>query len=75
MGDYFERLLADPTSFHDSPYDEGFRLSREQIERIHLEGARKRFAQLRPGLSVLDKLATEQGIDGSPTRAEARAVG
>jgi hypothetical protein len=64
MGDYFERLLADPTSFHDSPYDEGFRLSREQIERIHLEGARKRFAQLRSGVSVLDKLATEQGIDG-----------
>src|SRR3546814_9869009 len=43
--------------------DLGFRLSSEQIERLHLEGARKRFAELRPGLSVLDKLAREQGIE------------
>ena len=62
MGDYFERLLEDPTSFHDAPYDEAFRLSREQIDRLQLEGSRKRFAQLRPGLSVLDKLAAEQNI-------------
>ena len=50
MGDYFERLLADPTTFHDAPYDEAFRLPREQIDRLQLEGARKRFAALRPGL-------------------------
>lgn len=62
MTEYYERLLADPTSFHDACYDDGFRLSVEQIERLHLEGARKRFADLRPGLSVLDKLAREQGI-------------
>src|SRR3546814_7146352 len=43
--------------------DLGFRLSSEQIERLHLEGARKRFAELRPGLSVLDKLARAQGIE------------
>src|SRR3546814_6340767 len=63
MSDYFDRLLADPTSFHNACYDDGFRLSSEQIERLHLEGARKRFAELRPGLSVLDKLAREQGIE------------
>src|SRR5580658_419377 len=34
MGDYFERLLDDPTSFHDAPYDEAFRLRRESIEAI-----------------------------------------
>jgi len=67
MSEYFEQLLADPTSFHSLPYDEGFKLSREQIERLHLEGSRNRFAQLRPRLSVLDKLAREQGIDGIET--------
>jgi len=67
MSDYFERLLANPTSFHDAPYHEAFTLSREQIERLHLEGARKRFAELRPGLSVLDKLAREQGVDAIGT--------
>lgn len=63
MDDYLARLLADPTSFHDAPYDKAFTLSREQIDRLHLEGARRRFAELRPGLSVLNKLASEQGID------------
>lgn len=67
MSEYFEQLLADPTSFHDAPYDEAFKLSVEQIERLHLEGARKRFAELRAGLSVLDKLAREQGIDAINT--------
>jgi hypothetical protein len=63
MGDYFERLLGDPTSFHDAPYDEAFRLRRDQIDRLQLEGARRRFAQLRPAVSVLDRLAAEQGIE------------
>jgi acyl-CoA synthetase (AMP-forming)/AMP-acid ligase II len=62
MTAYFDALLADPTSFHDACYDDGFRLSPAQIEQLHLEGARKRFNELRPGLSVLDKLAREQGI-------------
>jgi len=62
MTGYFERLLNDPTAFHDAPYDEAFQLSLAQIEQLHLEGARKRFAQLRPALSVLDRLAREQGI-------------
>src|SRR5208283_4927933 len=30
---------------------------------VQLEGARKRFRELRPKLSVMDKLATEQGVD------------
>ena len=63
MSEYFERLLQDPTSFHNAPYDEAFRLSIAQIEQLHLEGARQRFAELRPRLPVLDKLAREQGID------------
>jgi hypothetical protein len=67
MSAYFERLLADPTSFHDARYDDAFRLTREQIERLHLEGARKRFRELRPAISVLDRLAREQGIDAIDT--------
>lgn len=63
MSEYFERLLQDPTSFHNAPYDEAFKLSLEQIEHLHLAGARQRFADLRPRLPVLDKLAREQGID------------
>jgi hypothetical protein len=63
MSDYFDRLMADPTSFHDAPYDLAFTLTLDQIAQLHLAGARRRFAELRPGLSVLDKLATEQGID------------
>lgn len=63
MSDLYERLLDEPTSFHNACYDEGFRLTREQIETLQLEGIRKRFAELRPQLSVLDKLATEQGVD------------
>ena len=63
MTSYLDRLIADPTSFHDAHYAQAFTLSREEIDRLHLEGARKRFAELRPGLSVLDKLAREQGIE------------
>lgn len=63
MNAYLDRLLADPASFHDAPYDLAFTLSREELERLHLEGARRRFAELRPGLSVLDRLATEQGVE------------
>ena len=63
MNAYLEKLIADPTSFHDAPYAQAFMLDRGEIERLHLEGARKRFAQLRPGITVLDRLAVEQGID------------
>jgi hypothetical protein len=61
--DLAEALCADPKSILDCSYGEQFTLSREQIDAIHLAGARKRFGELRPQLVVLDKLATEQGID------------
>jgi hypothetical protein len=63
VSDLYERLLEDPATMIDACYDDGYRLSREQIETVQLEGARKRFRELRPQLSVMDKLATEQGID------------
>jgi acyl-CoA synthetase (AMP-forming)/AMP-acid ligase II len=67
MSDYLDRLLADPTSFHDAPYHLAFTLTRDEIDRLHLEGARRRFAELRPRLSVLDRLATDQGVDAIDT--------
>mgnify|MGYP004446636661 FL=1 len=67
MSDYFNQLLADPTSFHNAPYDEAFKLTNDQISQLHIEGARKRFAELRPGISVLDKLAREQGVEAINT--------
>lgn len=61
--DYVSKLAADPASIIDTCYYDAYCLSRDDIETIQLEGARKRFKELRPQLSVLDKLASEQGID------------
>lgn len=63
MTDLYEKLLEEPIHFHDACYDEGFRLSGEQLHEVQLQGLRKRFGELRPRLPVLDKLATEQGVD------------
>jgi len=59
----YGRLLKDPASMIDACYFDAYRLERDQIETVQLTGARQRFAQLRPRLSVLDTLAAEQGID------------
>jgi hypothetical protein len=58
-----ERLIDDPLSGLEVPFSDLFTLTREEIEQVHLEGARRCFSSLRPQLAVLDKLATDQGID------------
>lgn len=63
MATLYDRLLEDPTHFHDAVYSEGFSFSAEQLEAIQLSGIKKRFSELRPQLSMLDKLATEQNIN------------
>ena len=63
MSDLYEALMQDPLNYHDACYDAGFRLTAEQLHNVQLAGIRKRFGELRPKLSVLDKLASEQGID------------
>jgi Acyl-CoA reductase (LuxC) len=65
--DLYTALLKDPVSMIDACYYDGYRLGREQIEAVQLEGARKRFRELRPHLSVMDKLAAEQGIEAIGT--------
>jgi hypothetical protein len=56
-------LLGEPRSLINACWHDAFQLTNEQIQAVQLAGARKRFASLRPGLAVLDKLATVQGID------------
>lgn len=63
MSELFRNLLRDPQSYIDGDYIAGHAFSREQIEAVHLAGLRKRFGELRRQVPVLDRLATEQGID------------
>ena len=51
MSGLYEQVLEDPAKMVDGCYDDGYRLSREQIETVQLEGARKRFRELRPKLN------------------------
>ena len=63
MSELFRNLLHDPLSYIDGDYIAGHAFTREQIEAVHLAGLRKRFDELRRQVPVLDRLASEQGID------------
>src|SRR3546814_163097 len=63
MAGLYEQMVEDATSFVDASYDEGFKLSPEQRDAIHLAGIRRRFTTLRHSVKALDRLATEQGIN------------
>jgi hypothetical protein len=63
LPDMYDGLLRDPASLAEGCYHDIYALSRTQVETIQLEGARRSFAELRPRLPVLDKLAKEQGVD------------
>ena len=63
MPNLYAKLLEEPTALIGANYDEAFRFTNEQIQNIQLTGARKRFAEMRSKIPVLDKLAKEQGID------------
>ncbi|MDB5397653.1 MAG: hypothetical protein JWM91_5159 [Rhodospirillales bacterium] len=67
MSDLVENLKRDPVSFVDAHYNEGFALRREERDAIGLAGLQKRFAELRPALPALAKLAADQGIDAIRT--------
>jgi hypothetical protein len=59
----YENLMKDPAALIDANWWDCYELTREQIDSLQLAGAQRRFRELRPKLTVLDKLATEQGID------------
>jgi hypothetical protein len=63
MSTLYSRLLDDPAALVDACYDEAFRLTPQQIHDVQLNGARRRFADLRKKIPVLDRLGAEQGID------------
>jgi hypothetical protein len=63
MGDFFQQLMENPHTFIDNSYDELFKMTPRQIETFQQHWAAKRFADLRPNIPVLDKLARDQGID------------
>src|SRR3989442_57668 len=62
MPNLYAKLLEEPTALIGANYDEAFRFTNEQIQNIQLTGVRKRFAEMRSKIPVLDKLAKEQGI-------------
>lgn len=63
MSDLVERLTREPAAFVEAHYNEGFTLTREQRDAVHLAGLQKRFSELAPALPALAKLAADQGID------------
>ena len=60
--DFAAKLAADPQSFENARYNEGFGLSRADRERAQLAALRMRFNNLKPRLTALSKVAEEQGI-------------
>lgn len=58
------RMLRDPRSFLDTPYDAGFDFDTEQLSEIHLTAIARAFERLRPRIGALTKLAQVRGIDG-----------
>ncbi len=63
MPSIVERLIEDPLNFVECDYYDCFQISCADIEQIHLEGAKKRFDQLRDSIPILRKLASEQRIE------------
>jgi hypothetical protein len=63
MGDLFSEMMESPQAVLEHSLDEVFRFTPDQIRRFQDHWVAKRFADLRPRVAMLDKLAREQGID------------
>jgi hypothetical protein len=63
MADVFSEMMESPHSVMDNEMDQVFRFTPEQIRLFQDEWISRRFADLRPKIAMLDKLAKEQGID------------
>jgi hypothetical protein len=62
MSEIFDSLMADPCGILDLDYDAMMRMPQAEIDTLQRHWVCKRFAELRPELPMLDRLATEQGI-------------
>jgi hypothetical protein len=63
MVDLFSEMMETPRAVLDRPLDGAFRFSPDQIRRFQDRWVAQRFADLRPRVAMLDKLAKEQGIE------------
>jgi hypothetical protein len=63
MTDLFSKMMESPLSILDNSLDEVFRFTPDQIRQFQDHWVARRFADLRPRVAMLDKLAREQGID------------
>jgi hypothetical protein len=62
MTELYSDMMASPKAILDHPLDEAFRLTTGQIREFQDHWVAKRFADLRPRVAMLDKLAKEHGI-------------
>jgi hypothetical protein len=63
MADLFSEMMESPAAVFEYTLDEVYRFTPEQIRQFQDHWVSKRFAELRPKVKMLDKLAKEQGID------------
>lgn len=64
----FERMMQDPQALVDGDYDEMMHWSRDEIDLYQDKWAGERFAQLRPRIRILEKLADGQKIETVGTK-------
>jgi hypothetical protein len=62
-----DTLIDAPERYVDTSYNMIFSITDEQRERLWIEGARRRFAEMRPKIAMLETLAARQGIDAIAT--------
>ena len=60
MSRIYEQLLDDASSYVNARYDEGYFLSREQLEQIHLRGSEA--DRSRPILYTIEKVTNLHGV-------------
>jgi len=63
MADAFSQLMENPMAILDVSYDEVSRMPPEQIRTFQNYWVAKRYAEFRPNIPYLDKLAKEQGVE------------
>ncbi|WP_340313438.1 phenylacetate--CoA ligase family protein [Rhizorhabdus argentea] len=61
--EHLAAIRNDPKAIYDIPTEELFAIEWEDLEALQLELAQRQFRALRPRIAVLDRLATEVGVD------------
>lgn len=62
-----DTLIDAPERYVDTSYNMIFSITDEQRERLWIQGARRRFAEMRPKIAMLETLAARQGVDAIAT--------